>query len=136
VVLQYCLRSLVFGMFPDPDEQAQAKPKFPFRVKAWIARRRVYRPGEEKRVGAKSLHYFRIGDYSSRTPKILGVDSLVVGFNRGKDLIYAARVRAGLVPVTRQHIGWNHTLPYVSYRPGSDCCSLRMATCLKFRPAS
>jgi ATP-dependent DNA ligase len=28
------------------------------------------------------------------------VDSLVVGFYRSKDLIYAARVRAGLVPAT------------------------------------
>jgi bifunctional non-homologous end joining protein LigD len=34
----------------------------------------------------------------------LGVDSLVVGFYRGKDLIYAARVRAGLVPATRREV--------------------------------
>ena len=34
----------------------------------------------------------------------LGVDSLVVGFYRGKDLIYAARVRAGLVPATRREM--------------------------------
>jgi hypothetical protein len=34
-------------------------------------------------------------------PSNLGVDSLVVGFYRGQDLVYAARVRAGLVPATR-----------------------------------
>ena len=37
-------------------------------------------------------------------PSTLGVDSLVVGFYRGKDLIYAARVRAGLVPATRREV--------------------------------
>jgi hypothetical protein len=36
-----------------------------------------------------------IGGY---IPGNLGVDSLVIGFYRGKDLIYAARVRAGFVP--------------------------------------
>jgi ATP-dependent DNA ligase len=30
--------------------------------------------------------------------------SSVVGFYRGKDLIYAARVRAGLVPATRREV--------------------------------
>jgi ATP-dependent DNA ligase len=38
------------------------------------------------------------------TPSHLGVDGLVVGFYRGKDLIYAARVRAGLVPATRREV--------------------------------
>jgi hypothetical protein len=42
-----------------------------------------------------------IGGY---VPSHLGVDSLVVGFYRGKDLIYAARVRAGLVPATRREV--------------------------------
>ena len=37
-------------------------------------------------------------------PSRLGVDSLVVGFYRGKNLIYAARVRAGLVPATRREV--------------------------------
>ena len=32
----------------------------------------------------------------------LGVDSIVVGFYKGKDLYYAARVRAGFVPATRR----------------------------------
>jgi ATP-dependent DNA ligase len=42
-----------------------------------------------------------VGGY---VPSHLGVDSLVVGFYRGKDLIYAARVRAGLVPATRREV--------------------------------
>src|ERR1700678_1321915 len=44
---------------------------------------------------------FVVGGY---IPSNLGVDSLVVGFYRGKALIYAARVRAGLVPATRRDI--------------------------------
>jgi ATP-dependent DNA ligase len=44
---------------------------------------------------------FVVGGY---VPSHLGVDSLVVGFYRGKDLIYAARVRAGLVPATRRQV--------------------------------
>jgi hypothetical protein len=37
-------------------------------------------------------------------PSNLGVDSLVIGFYRGKDFIYAARVRAGLVSATRREV--------------------------------
>jgi ATP-dependent DNA ligase len=44
---------------------------------------------------------FVIGGYIPSNP---GVDSLVVGFYRGKDLVYAARVRAGLVPATRREV--------------------------------
>jgi ATP-dependent DNA ligase len=44
---------------------------------------------------------FVLGGY---VPSNLGVDCLVVGFYRGKDLIYASRVRAGLVPATRRQL--------------------------------
>jgi bifunctional non-homologous end joining protein LigD len=44
---------------------------------------------------------FVIGGY---IPSNLGLDSLVIGFYRGKDLIYAARVRAGFVPATRREV--------------------------------
>jgi ATP-dependent DNA ligase len=44
---------------------------------------------------------FVVGGY---VPSHLGIDSLVVGFYRDKDLIYAARVRAGLVPATRREV--------------------------------
>ncbi len=44
---------------------------------------------------------FVIGGY---TPSALGVDAIIVGFYRGNDLIYAARVRAGFVPATRREV--------------------------------
>jgi hypothetical protein len=44
---------------------------------------------------------FVVGGY---IPSNLGIDSLVVGVYRGKDLVYAARVRAGLVPATRREL--------------------------------
>jgi bifunctional non-homologous end joining protein LigD len=44
---------------------------------------------------------FVIGGY---IPSHLGVDSIVVGFYKGKDLYYAARVRAGFVPTTRRQV--------------------------------
>jgi hypothetical protein len=40
-----------------------------------------------------------IGGY---VPGHLGVDSIVIGFYRDKQLFYAARVRAGFVPLTRR----------------------------------
>jgi ATP-dependent DNA ligase len=65
----------------------------------------VYQPG--LRTGLWSKHRvnqrgeFVIGGY---VPSHLGVDSIVVGFYRGKDLHYAARVRAGFVPLTRRQV--------------------------------
>lgn len=44
---------------------------------------------------------FVIGGY---IPSNLGVDSIVVGFYKGKDLYYVARVRAGFVPATRREV--------------------------------
>jgi len=44
---------------------------------------------------------FVVGGY---VPSHLGVDSLVVGFYRGKDLYYAARVRPGFIPATRRKV--------------------------------
>lgn len=37
-------------------------------------------------------------------PSNLGLDSLVVGFYRGEELIYASRVRAGFIPATRRKV--------------------------------
>jgi ATP-dependent DNA ligase len=42
-----------------------------------------------------------IGGY---VPSHLGVDSIVVGFYRGKDLIFSGRIRAGFVPLTRREV--------------------------------
>jgi ATP-dependent DNA ligase len=65
----------------------------------------VYQPGQRTRLWSKYRvnldQEFVIGGY---IPSNLGVDSLVVGFYRGKDLIYAARVRAGLVPALRREV--------------------------------
>ncbi len=65
----------------------------------------AYQPGQ--RTGLRSKYRidlrqeFVVGGY---VPSSLGIDSLVVGVYRGKDLIYAARVRAGLVPATRREL--------------------------------
>jgi hypothetical protein len=37
-------------------------------------------------------------------PSDVGVDSLIVGYYRGKDLYYAGRVRAGFIPATRREV--------------------------------
>jgi ATP-dependent DNA ligase len=66
---------------------------------------RVYQPGQ--RTGLWSKYRVNLGQefvVGGYVPSHLGVDSLVVGFYRGKDLIYAARVRAGLVPATRRQV--------------------------------
>ena len=44
---------------------------------------------------------FVIGGY---VPSRLGVDSIVIGFYRDKQLRYAARVRAGFVPLTSRQV--------------------------------
>jgi DNA ligase D-like protein (predicted ligase) len=65
----------------------------------------VYQPGTRSGLWSKFRinlgQEFVVGGY---IPSNLGVDSLVVGFYRGKDLIYSARVRAGLVPATRRQV--------------------------------
>jgi ATP-dependent DNA ligase len=65
----------------------------------------VNQPGQ--RTGLWSKYRINLGQefvIGGYVPSYLGVDSLVVGFYRGKDLIYAARVRAGLVPATRREV--------------------------------
>jgi bifunctional non-homologous end joining protein LigD len=42
-----------------------------------------------------------IGGY---LPSTHGLDSIIVGYYRGKDLIYVARVRNGFVPASRRHL--------------------------------
>jgi DNA ligase D-like protein (predicted ligase) len=62
----------------------------------------VYQPGLRTGLWRKQRlnrgQEFVVGGY---VPSHLGVDSLVVGFYRGQDLYYAARVRAGFIPATR-----------------------------------
>jgi ATP-dependent DNA ligase len=65
----------------------------------------VYEPG--KRSGLWSKHRisqgqeFVVGGY---TPGTQGFDALIIGFYRGTDLLFAARVRAGFVLATRRAV--------------------------------
>jgi DNA ligase D-like protein (predicted ligase) len=65
----------------------------------------IYQGG--KRTGLWTKHRISLGQefvIGGYVPSNLGVDSLVVGFYRGSDLIYAGRVRAGFVPSTRRQV--------------------------------
>ena len=65
----------------------------------------VYQPG--KRSGLWAKHRINLGQefvVGGYVPSNLGLDSLVVGFYRGTDLIYASRVRAGFIPATRRKV--------------------------------
>lgn len=65
----------------------------------------IYQPG--LRTGLWVKHRINLGQefvIGGYIPGSRGVDSLVVGFYRGKDLYYAARVRAGFVPATRGQV--------------------------------
>jgi len=65
----------------------------------------VYQPGQRTGLWSKYRinmgQEFVIGGY---IPSHLGIDSIVVGFYRKRDLIYSARVRAGFVPRTRHEV--------------------------------
>lgn len=65
----------------------------------------VYEPG--KRSGSWSKHRINLGQefvVGGYTPGTQGFDALIIGFYRGKELIYAARVRAGFIPATRREV--------------------------------
>jgi DNA ligase D-like protein (predicted ligase) len=65
----------------------------------------MYEPGRRSGLWVKHRvnlsQTFVIGGY---VPSHLGVDSIVIGVYRGKELHYAARVRAGFVPLTRRQV--------------------------------
>ena len=64
-----------------------------------------YEPGRRSGLWVKHRvnlsQEFVIGGY---VPSRLGVDSIIIGFYRDKELRYAARVRAGFVPLTRRQV--------------------------------
>jgi DNA ligase D-like protein (predicted ligase) len=65
----------------------------------------VYQPGQ--RTGLWSKHRINLGQefvIGGYTPGTHGLDALVIGFYQGKELHYAARVRAGFVPATRREV--------------------------------
>jgi DNA ligase D-like protein (predicted ligase) len=107
----------------------------------------VYQPGQRTGLWSKYRidlsQEFVVGGY---IPSNLGVDSLVVGVYRGKDLVYAARVRAGLVPATRRdvferlkHLKTPHC-PFVNLpeaaagRWGQGLTAEKMKECVWVRP--
>ena len=64
-----------------------------------------YQPG--RRSGSWSKKRINIGQefvIGGFTPSSNGIDALVVGYYEGGKLIYAARVRAGLVPASRREL--------------------------------
>ena len=65
----------------------------------------IYEPGRRSGLWVKHRvnlsQDFVIGGY---VPSRLGVDSIVIGFYRDKQLRYAARARAGFVPLTRRQV--------------------------------
>ena len=65
----------------------------------------VYEPGRRSGLWVKHRvnlsQEFVIGGY---VPGHLGIDSIVIGFYCDKQLRYAARVRAGFVPLTRRQV--------------------------------
>ena len=65
----------------------------------------VYEPG--KRSGLWSKYRINLGQefvVGGYTPGTNGFDALIVGFYRGKELMFAGRVRAGFVPFTRRAV--------------------------------
>ena len=64
----------------------------------------VYEPGKRSGLWSKYRinqgQEFVVGGYTPGNP----FDALIVGFYRGKDLIYAAKVRAGFIPATRREV--------------------------------
>ena len=64
-----------------------------------------YLPGKRTGLWVKTrfnmTQEFVIGGY---TPSHLGLDAIIVGVYRGKDLYFSSRVRAGFTPVTRRQV--------------------------------
>jgi bifunctional non-homologous end joining protein LigD len=72
-----------------------------------VAKRRdsIYQPG--LRTGLWTKHRINLGQefvVGGYTPGRHGVDALIVGFYRGKNLVYAGRVRNGFIPATRREV--------------------------------
>ena len=59
------------------------------------------RTGSWSKMRFNQAHEFVIGGY---IPGPHGLDSIIVGYYRGKDLLYVARVRNGFVPAIRRQV--------------------------------
>jgi bifunctional non-homologous end joining protein LigD len=72
-----------------------------------VAKRKDSRYEAGKRSGAWAKHRINSGQelvIGGYIPGSQGVDSIIVGYYRGPDLVYVARVRSGFVPATRRQV--------------------------------
>ncbi|HEY6490872.1 MAG TPA: hypothetical protein VIY99_17225 [Terracidiphilus sp.] len=107
----------------------------------------AYEPG--RRSGAWMKMRFNVGQefvIGGFTPGSNGIDALVVGYYEKKVLLYAARVRAGLVPATRRELYLKlkpliaHACPFAnlpeskSGRWGEGLTAAKMRECIWVRP--
>ena len=70
-----------------------------------VAKRKDSRYEVGKRTGAWAKYRLNSGQelvIGGYIPGALGVDAIVVGYYRGEDLLYVARVRNGFVPASRR----------------------------------
>jgi bifunctional non-homologous end joining protein LigD len=72
-----------------------------------VGKRKDSRYEAGKRSGSWIKHRVNLGQelvIGGYLPGTHGLDSIVVGYYRGKDLIYVARVGNGFVPASRRHL--------------------------------
>ena len=72
-----------------------------------VAKRKDSRYEVGKRTGAWAKYRLNSGQelvIGGYIPGALGVDAIVVGYYRGEDLLYVARVRNGFVPASRRQV--------------------------------
>ena len=106
-----------------------------------------YEPG--RRSGSWSKMRINIGQefvIGGFTPGNNGIDALIVGHYEGRNLIYAARVRAGLVPASRRELYeklkplFVQTCPFVNLpeatpgRWGQGLTAVKMKECIWVKP--
>jgi bifunctional non-homologous end joining protein LigD len=107
----------------------------------------LYEPG--KRTGAWIKYRVNRGQelvIGGYIPGPHGFDSLIVGYYRGKDLVYVARVRNGFVPASRRQVFEkirpfvSPTMPFVNLpdthksRWGDELTAEKMKECVWLRP--
>ncbi len=107
----------------------------------------LYEPG--KRSGAWCKYRIHLGQefvVGGYTPGGNGFDALILGFYRGKNLFFAARVRAGFVPATRRQVFAklkelkNEKCPFVNLpeqsegRWGQGLTAEKMKSCIWVKP--
>jgi len=107
----------------------------------------LYEPG--KRTGAWIKYRVNQGQelvIGGYIPGPHGFDSLIVGYYRGKDLVYVARVRNGFVPASRRQVFEkirhlvSPTMPFVNLpdthksRWGDELTAEKMKECVWLRP--